>query len=450
MGGQISRLPCLRHEEEPEDVLHVLPQNTKQLLSKDGKASSRSEATDDAPCHSPRSEGGMSRGPEEAEPEAEAEPLFATSEAADAADAEPEGDLGGLAAGRELRTVNGWLAHELADLRSWAVRRTFIHMEGDGTGSWSSMKARRRCRSLPPSADVVLGMHSSTEPSSSSSATAAAPSRPSLPPAAAAATASAPLAGQRRIKSTLSLSAILSSPVSATTPVLPPMAMPPALLGHGASQSALPVPISITAKKTSSTTSSLSILTVGSHVEIEGLTRHPYFNGLCGVIESWDAKTGRYDVKLAEGAEKACGAPRAKVKGENLKARPAPRQSVAEGLALRSLKGATIASPSSISTEDDSTECASSSLASMPSTPRWEEEDVELLSSPSASTAPPLTPLRHGGVACEASPFRAQWDDPAQMLGTAGISPVPVLWQPQHGHQAMPPVVPPLPRLAAR
>lgn len=51
---------------------------------------------------------------------------------------------------------------------------------------------------------------------------------------------------------------------------------------------------------------------LGAEVVIDGLVKAPMFNGAAGVVQSWDAETGRYNVLLA-------GQRWAKIKGENLR-----------------------------------------------------------------------------------------------------------------------------------
>jgi len=58
------------------------------------------------------------------------------------------------------------------------------------------------------------------------------------------------------------------------------------------------------------------LIALGTEVVIDGLVKAPSFNGAYGVVQSWDAETGRYDVLLASPA--ANGQRWAKVKGENL------------------------------------------------------------------------------------------------------------------------------------
>lgn len=56
---------------------------------------------------------------------------------------------------------------------------------------------------------------------------------------------------------------------------------------------------------------------LGTEVVIQGLVKAPSFNGAWGVVQSWDAETGRYNVQLACAAIN--GQRLAKIKGENLR-----------------------------------------------------------------------------------------------------------------------------------
>jgi len=56
---------------------------------------------------------------------------------------------------------------------------------------------------------------------------------------------------------------------------------------------------------------------LGTEVVIQGLVKAPSFNGAWGVVQSWDAETGRYNVLLACAAIN--GQRMAKIKGENLR-----------------------------------------------------------------------------------------------------------------------------------
>jgi len=58
------------------------------------------------------------------------------------------------------------------------------------------------------------------------------------------------------------------------------------------------------------------IFDLGTTVMIEGLVKAPSFNGAVGVVQSWDAETGRYNVLLARAT--TTGHRWAKLKAENL------------------------------------------------------------------------------------------------------------------------------------
>jgi len=58
------------------------------------------------------------------------------------------------------------------------------------------------------------------------------------------------------------------------------------------------------------------VFALGTEVMIDGLIKAPSFNGSCGIVQSWDAATGRYNVLLASAT--ASGQRWAKVKSENL------------------------------------------------------------------------------------------------------------------------------------
>lgn len=62
------------------------------------------------------------------------------------------------------------------------------------------------------------------------------------------------------------------------------------------------------------TPASAQVYYAGMLVKIEGLTKFPAFNGLMGVVQSFDATSGRYDLLLA-----SCEFHKAKVKAENLR-----------------------------------------------------------------------------------------------------------------------------------
>lgn len=60
-----------------------------------------------------------------------------------------------------------------------------------------------------------------------------------------------------------------------------------------------------------------AILIPGTSVEIQGLVKAPAFNGLRGVVQSWDEESGRYSI-LIPASTAASGYKQAKVKAENL------------------------------------------------------------------------------------------------------------------------------------
>merc|ERR1719343_1388275 len=57
------------------------------------------------------------------------------------------------------------------------------------------------------------------------------------------------------------------------------------------------------------------MLSIGSEVVIEGLSKLPAFNGLTAIVQSFDAESGRYNVLFAAPVN---GHTTAKVKRENL------------------------------------------------------------------------------------------------------------------------------------
>lgn len=66
----------------------------------------------------------------------------------------------------------------------------------------------------------------------------------------------------------------------------------------------------------------VAMLAQGTHVEIDGLVARPDFNGLCGMVQSWDPMLRRYNVLLDNAG---MGGPRyVKTKRENLKIGPPP------------------------------------------------------------------------------------------------------------------------------
>jgi len=69
----------------------------------------------------------------------------------------------------------------------------------------------------------------------------------------------------------------------------------------------------------------ISMFAEGTEVETDGLTRQPAFNGLLGIVQSWDPVMRRYDVLL----DTPAGCRRVKLKRSNLKVRPPPPPSSA-------------------------------------------------------------------------------------------------------------------------
>jgi len=59
------------------------------------------------------------------------------------------------------------------------------------------------------------------------------------------------------------------------------------------------------------------LFALGTRVVIDGLVKAPTFNGAIGVVQSWDADSGRYNILLASAT--TTGQQWAKVKGENLR-----------------------------------------------------------------------------------------------------------------------------------
>merc|ERR1712187_861827 len=96
------------------------------------------------------------------------------------------------------------------------------------------------------------------------------------------------------------------------------------------------------------------LITPGTEVMIEGLKKSPAFNGLCGVVQSLDEETGRYNILLANPLAPG-GRQWAKIKMENLRlVLPPPPPRFAPSLVL-----------------NDSV-LQSDGLSSLPSTPLWE------------------------------------------------------------------------------
>jgi len=104
-----------------------------------------------------------------------------------------------------------------------------------------------------------------------------------------------------------------------------------------------------------------------SEVVIEGLTKCPAFNGLCGTVQSFDEESCRYNVLLAS-MDSSTGQ-YAKIKAENLRLSvppPPPFESTAQR--PEELKLATAHS------EDYSAQC----LAAMPLTPEWQNQSCQI------------------------------------------------------------------------
>jgi len=59
------------------------------------------------------------------------------------------------------------------------------------------------------------------------------------------------------------------------------------------------------------------LFALGAEVVIQGLVKAPSFNGACGVVQSWDEVSGRYNVMLASST--TAGQRCAKLKAENLR-----------------------------------------------------------------------------------------------------------------------------------
>jgi len=68
---------------------------------------------------------------------------------------------------------------------------------------------------------------------------------------------------------------------------------------------------------------SVAPLQQGTEVEIDGLVQQPAFNGLVGVVQSWDPEMRRYDVLLSAMPD-GSGQRRTKLKRENLRQRTPP------------------------------------------------------------------------------------------------------------------------------
>jgi len=105
----------------------------------------------------------------------------------------------------------------------------------------------------------------------------------------------------------------------------------------------------------------------GAEVEVVGLTSLPHFNGLVGVVQSFDLDADRYDVMLNQVAGSS-NTRRVKVKGANLMlpAPPPPCFSPAFEIATVFDFG------------HFSDDCTSDDELSVPGTPRWEDENEVL------------------------------------------------------------------------
>jgi len=140
----------------------------------------------------------------------------------------------------------------------------------------------------------------------------------------------------------------------------------------------------------------------GTEVEIDGLIRAPHFNGMVGVVESFDPDTDRYDVVI-HAIDGASNTARAKVKGVNLRSRAPPPPCFAPTLSIGSV------------VEDE--DC----FDSEPTTPRWEEQ-VQVLGT--------WGELQHKGLDCllfpgipaapSGSAMITRSDEDASVFGTWG------------------------------
>jgi len=122
-----------------------------------------------------------------------------------------------------------------------------------------------------------------------------------------------------------------------------------------AAAAAMPVPMALEGSKVAGPAPlGAHLMTPGTEVMIEGLTKSPAFNGLCGVVQSLDEETGRYNILLARPAGTS-GHQWAKIKMDNLRlVLPPPPSRFAPSLVL-----------------NDSV-LQSDGLSSLPSTPLWE------------------------------------------------------------------------------
>jgi len=128
---------------------------------------------------------------------------------------------------------------------------------------------------------------------------------------------------------------------------------PPAQLLPGVPCIAAPAPVAVAPK---------GMIAAGAAVVIEGLTKCPAFNGLCGTVQSFDDEDGRYKVLLAS-TDSSTGQ-FAKIKAENLRLRGAP-QPPFESVAQRPRELTLVTAP-----EEYSDQCP----AAMPLTPEWQNQ----------------------------------------------------------------------------
>lgn len=104
-------------------------------------------------------------------------------------------------------------------------------------------------------------------------------------------------------------------------------------------------------------------LACGTEVQIHDLVKLPDFNGLSGVVQNYDADTGRYDVLLDSPAG-ACAWRWVKVKINNLVLRIPPPPAGAPHIQLESREEVSASAPEGVS---------AIGLSPMPSTPTWED-----------------------------------------------------------------------------
>lgn len=89
------------------------------------------------------------------------------------------------------------------------------------------------------------------------------------------------------------------------------------LISHTTSVQGMPLRDNTSSRGIPSTLIEDQPFCVGAAVVIEGLVKAPHFNGAQGVVQSFDAETGRYNVLLASAAPD--GQRWAKIKAENLR-----------------------------------------------------------------------------------------------------------------------------------